>query len=34
MVIQGWEHGLLDMCIGEKRILTIPHEMGYGKSSR
>lgn len=30
-VIQGWEQGLLDMCIGEKRILTIPSDMGYGK---
>ncbi|OLN92835.1 FK506-binding protein 2 [Colletotrichum chlorophyti] len=29
-VIQGWEKGLLDMCIGEKRTLTIPHELGYG----
>jgi len=30
MVIQGWEKGLLDMKIGEKRTLTIPSEMGYG----
>ena len=30
MVIQGWEQGLLDMKVGEKRILTIPSEMGYG----
>jgi len=29
-VIQGWEKGLLDMCPGEKRKLTIPPEMGYG----
>ena len=29
-VIQGWEKGLLDMKVGEKRILTIPSEMGYG----
>lgn len=30
MVIAGWEKGLLDMKVGEKRILTIPAEMGYG----
>lgn len=30
MVIQGWERGLLDMKVGEKRILTIPSSMGYG----
>ncbi|RBQ81915.1 hypothetical protein VDGD_06027 [Verticillium dahliae] len=29
-VIKGWEEGLLDMCIGEKRTLTIPSDMGYG----
>ena len=26
----GWEQGLLDMCVGEKRTLIIPPEMGYG----
>ncbi len=30
MVIEGWDKGLLDMKIGEKRVLTIPSEMGYG----
>ncbi|QRV97051.1 FKBP-type peptidyl-prolyl cis-trans isomerase [Ceratobasidium sp. AG-Ba] len=29
-VIQGWDKGLVDMCIGEKRKLTIPSEFGYG----
>ncbi|XP_076441261.1 uncharacterized protein LOC143280484 [Babylonia areolata] len=29
-VIQGWEKGLLDMCVGEKRKLIIPAHMGYG----
>lgn len=27
-VIQGWEDGLLDMCVGEKRKLTIPPHLG------
>ncbi|KAL8878120.1 MAG: hypothetical protein Q9192_008517 [Flavoplaca navasiana] len=30
MVIKGWDEGLLDMCIGDKRKLTIPPEFGYG----
>jgi hypothetical protein len=30
-VIQGWEQGLLGMCIGEGRKLTIPPSMGYGQ---
>ncbi|KAI9810038.1 MAG: Peptidyl-prolyl cis-trans isomerase fpr2 [Pycnora praestabilis] len=29
-VIKGWDEGLLDMCIGEKRKLTIPPKFGYG----
>mmetsp|Transcript_7354 Transcript_7354/g.18877 ORF Transcript_7354/g.18877 Transcript_7354/m.18877 type:complete len:155 (+) Transcript_7354:275-739(+) len=29
-VIQGWENGLNDMCVGERRRLTIPSDLGYG----
>ena len=29
-VIKGWDQGLMDMCIGEVRKLTIPSDLGYG----
>lgn len=31
MVIKGWDEGLVDMCIGEKRTLTVPPSYGYGQ---
>jgi len=29
-VIKGWDEGLIGMCVGEHRTLTIPPDMGYG----
>ena len=29
-VIKGWDEGLVGMCVGEKRKVTIPSNKGYG----
>lgn len=29
-VIKGWDEGMKNMCVGEKRTLTIPPSMAYG----
>jgi hypothetical protein len=33
-VIKGWDEGVVGMCVGEKRTLTVPHSLGYGSDDR
>ena len=33
-MIKGWEEGVLGMCVGEKRQLIVPPELGYGEQVR
>ncbi|KAM9308821.1 peptidyl-prolyl cis-trans isomerase FKBP14 [Gastrophryne carolinensis] len=33
-VIKGWDRGLKDMCVGEKRKLIVPPSLGYGKEGK
>lgn len=32
--IEGWDKGLTNMCVGEKRKLTVPPSLAYGKEGK
>ncbi len=33
-VLKGWDKGLKDMCTGERRKLTVPPSLAYGKEGK
>lgn len=33
-VLKGWDKGMQNMCIGERRKLTIPPSLAYGKEGK
>lgn len=33
-VLKGWDKGLQNMCAGERRKLTIPPSLAYGKEGK
>ncbi|XP_071952949.1 uncharacterized protein [Antedon mediterranea] len=33
-VVKGWDYGMVDMCTGEKRRLTVPSSLAYGEQGK